>query len=58
MALRQSVVPQGMLRRALMLFLALGLTVLVLHRSGTSVCFISLSRIPYFLVEEVLMCNN
>lgn len=54
MALRQSVVPQGMLRRALMLFLALGLTVLVLHRSGTSVCCISLSRIPYFLVEEFL----
>lgn len=38
MALRQSVVPQGMLRRVLLLFMVLGLAVLVLHRSGTSVC--------------------
>lgn len=39
MALRQGVVPQGVLRRMLMLFMVLGLTVLALHRSGTAVCF-------------------
>ncbi|OXB37179.1 hypothetical protein LQV05_003825 [Cryptococcus neoformans] len=36
MALRQGVVPQGVLRRMLMLFMVLGLTVLALHRSGTA----------------------
>lgn len=56
MVLRQGVVPQGVLRRALMLFMVLGLAVLVLHRSGTAVCFISL--ISTLQLKEGLRENN